>query len=763
MVQPINLPLQKIKDLWLTGLSAEDILKEIKQGSTSSIKVAIREMKEGSSPIKISASETASRIDPSRTFKTQEAERAYTKLKETYSQELLDKTDEFTKSSKYKNLSQVQNALFKYFNKSKYTLVPFNTRSKNAFFRPSDKIFNIPKEFKIYGGEFGKKNTLEKKSALRQIIGTKFFANSTLPKYNEIRESMVEFYSLPKSKREDLSAKAKNAVRKFNLDFSISRAVTKGNQENFLNKFFNEKGFDFTKKIKDYQKIWTTKEGLQDLLKAPNLSNEDKIFYQKELDKLNKTDRGLLTALKEKFPAMFKKDAAGGSMQLEHRVARAFGETQDMKLPKDYIARASYVPGRFNQAKYFNYDKPLMDLIAEYNAGDKSAKDRIKNLTQNFNKKSKGFLNNVKFNFTDKVKMTDSTPLFSRRSDLNVLKDIDKNIKSSDAYFKSFGSEKIKGMPVGKVASDFVSASKDVKPFQKLVKLAEVNANNICSLVKTGNAAGGPAGCAAEISQALDEDPVGMGNKIKDLKVEGGAVNRIKGAATTFLKFAGKGKVFGVTAGVGVGAGALVKAFRNDDPSTYLSNDKQANAMILDTIDQKERDDRMEAIGSAPELLGESAIGAELAATAAAIPGSKKLFDARKAKGFGAARAALGPVGKALSGFATPLGMAATTPLNVASQVYQGDSVEDIATNPLNYLGPAFAGTLTKEATRGMNPTGALSKALRLGMNPATIRAGSKFLGLPGLALSLGYEGYDQYKKYTEGRGFVYNLLNKND
>ena len=31
------------------------------------------------------------------------------------------------------------------------------------------------------------------------------------------------------------------------------------------------------------------------------------------------------------------------------------------------------------------------------------------------------------------------------------------------------------------------------------------------------------------------------------------------------------------------------------------------------------------------------------------------------------------------------------------------------------------------------------------------------------IALSLGYEGYDQYKKYTEGRGFVYNLLNKDE
>ena len=749
MVQPINLPLQKIKDLWLTGLSAKDILKEIKQGSTSSIKVAIREMKEGSSSIKISASETASRIDPSRTFKTQEAERAYTKLKETYSQELLDKTDEFTKSSKYKNLSQVENALFKYFNKSKYTLVPFNTRSKNAFFRPSDKIFNIPKEFKIYGGEFGKKRSLEKQSALRQIIGTKFFANSTLPKYNEIRKSMVEFYSLPESKREDLSAKAKNAVRKFNLDFSISRAVTKGNQEGIVNRFFNEKGFDFTKKIKDYQKIWTTKEGLQGFLKEPNLSNEDRIFYQRELDKLNKTDRGLLTALKERFPAMFKKDAAGGSMQLEHRVARAFGETQDMKLPKDYIARASYVPGRFNQAKYYNYDKPLMDLIAEYNTGDKSAKDRIKNLTQNFNKKSKGFLNNVKFNFTDEVKMTDSTPLFSRRSDLNVLKDIDKNIRSSDAYFKSFGSERIKGMPVGKVASDFVSASKDVKPFQKLVKLAEVNANNICSLVKTGNAAGGPAGCAAEISQALDEDPVGMGNKIKDLKVESGAVNRIKGAASAFLKFAGKGKVFGVTAAVGVGAGALVKEFRNDDPDTYLSNENQMKGMLVDTFEE--------------DTLGKASIGGELAAAGLAVPGSKKVFDARKAKGFGAARSALGPLGKAASGFATPLGMGLTLPFQIASQLREGDSLEDIATSPLNYLAPAFAGTLTKEATVGMPKGGMLNKALRLGMSPAGVRGISKFFGLPGLALSLGYEGYDQYKKYQEEEGFLYNLLNKDD
>jgi hypothetical protein len=257
--------------------------------------------------------------------------------------------------------------------------------------------------------------------------------------------------------------------------------------------------------------------------------------------------------------------------------------------------------------------------------------------------------------------------------------------------------------------------------------------------------------------------PKSVINKLKD-----GTLKYDSPAFRNILRTLGKGKIFTATAAVGAGAGALVKAFKNDDPTTYLTNDKQANAMILDTADQLEREERMEAVGDAPELLDEANIGAELAVTGAAVPGASAVYQARRKPfktraAMGPARAALGPVGKALSGFATPLGIAATTPLNVASQVYAGDSVEDIATNPLNYLGPAFAGTLTDEATRGMNQRGLLARSLRLGMNPATIRTASKFLGLPGLALSLGYEGYDQYKKYTEGRGFVYNLLNKDE
>ena len=231
-------------------------------------------------------------------------------------------------------------------------------------------------------------------------------------------------------------------------------------------------------------------------------------------------------------------------------------------------------------------------------------------------------------------------------------------------------------------------------------------------------------------------------------------INKVKGLLKTFGSFLGKGKAFAVTAGVGAGAGALVKAFRNDDPDTYLSNENQMKAMLVDTFEE--------------DTLGKAGIGGELAAAGLAVPGSAAVYKARRLPfkdraAMGPVRAALGPVGKAASGFATPLGMALTTPLQIASQLREGDSLEDIATNPLNYLGPAFAGTLTKEATRGMNPQGLLARGLRLGMSPAGVRGISKFFGLPGLALSLGYEGYDQYKKYQEGEGFLYNLLNKDE
>ena len=217
------------------------------------------------------------------------------------------------------------------------------------------------------------------------------------------------------------------------------------------------------------------------------------------------------------------------------------------------------------------------------------------------------------------------------------------------------------------------------------------------------------------MQQLLNTDPVKAATALEELKPTSAALGKVRNAASAFLKFAGKGKTFAITAGVGAGAGALVKAFRNDDPSTYLTNDKQANAMILDTADQLEREERQAQVGDAPELLDESAIGAELGVgAAAAVPGSKKLFDARKKKGFGAVRAGLGPVGKALSGFATPLGIAATTPLNVASQVYQGDSAEEDFNRSIKLFRSSICRNFNKRSNTRNESNGYVSKSIKI-------------------------------------------------
>ena len=118
-------------------------------------------------------------------------------------------------------------------------------------------------------------------------------------------------------------------------------------------------------------------------------------------------------------------------------------------------------------------------------------------------------------------------------------------------------------------------------------------------------------------------------------------------------------------------------------------------------------------------------------------------------------RAALGPLsgvlGKGLAATGTPLGMLALEPLYIGQQIADGDSAGEIATNPLNYLGPAFAGSLSKEATRFAGPK--MSNIMRLGISPTALKTVSRRFGLPGLALSAGISGYEMYQNKKAGRG----------
>ena len=228
----------------------------------------------------------------------------------------------------------------------------------------------------------------------------------------------------------------------------------------------------------------------------------------------------------------------------------------------------------------------------------------------------------------------------------------------------------------------------------------------------------------------------------------GKALETLPQKAKGFLGMLGRGGLkvapYAALAAAGAAAEPLVKQFVADDPNTYLTNENQMKGMLLATLEGE------------PPKVDEEILKWQLpvaaAGAATAIPGSSAVYKARKLPwkkrvGMGTPRAALGPVGKVLGGMYSPLAVAATLPISVAAQRSAGTDYSDIATDPMNWVGPAFASAGAKAATRGMAPTGVLSQAIRLGFKPSTLRMVSCRLGMPGLAVSAGLWGYDKWKQ----------------
>ena len=118
-------------------------------------------------------------------------------------------------------------------------------------------------------------------------------------------------------------------------------------------------------------------------------------------------------------------------------------------------------------------------------------------------------------------------------------------------------------------------------------------------------------------------------------------------------------------------------------------------------------------------------------------------------------------VGRTLATIGAPLPTALIDGYFINEQVKEGKGTAEIASNPLNWLGLATMSTLSDIS--GVSKPGKLNTALRLGLNPGTIRGISRFAGLPGLAVSTAMTAYDQYKKYQNEEGFIYNLFNKEE
>jgi hypothetical protein len=306
------------------------------------------------------------------------------------------------------------------------------------------------------------------------------------------------------------------------------------------------------------------------------------------------------------------------------------------------------------------------------------------------------------------------------------------------------GAVKEKGIPLKDLDSTQLKALKN-----SIKSLTEKEKIGYCSLLSRG---GLPGDCAA----AIDNDPVKAAKIFDEAPVTSKGMEKVKNAATNFLQrpfVKGAGK-FGALAAVGAAGAGAVKTFMNDDPTTYLSNENQQKNMLIDMVTGSLDDTPVEEapIGDAylPTLGAVTAAG-----TAATAPST---IEAARSRRFGKTpsgitKTALKTVGRGLTAAATPLGLLATEPLYLAEQVQEGASLGEMATDPFNYLGPAFMGQASDFATKGLKSPG-IAKAMRLGISPGALKTVSRRFGLPGLALSLGISGYEMFDDYKNKRGF---------
>ena len=303
---------------------------------------------------------------------------------------------------------------------------------------------------------------------------------------------------------------------------------------------------------------------------------------------------------------------------------------------------------------------------------------------------------------------------------------------------------KAKGLDIQAMADreGFYLDPKGRKPFFSVspAQLKKVASNlsaqeqrDVCALLNKGGLA--VPGCA----KAIDENPVKFSQIVNEAPATSTAMQKLKTAATGFLRSGGF-KTFSAAGVAGTVGSAIVKEFRNDDPTTYLSNEDQQKNMLVAMAT-----DPITTELPRPDILDYQLplAGALFAGSTAAV--APKTIKAGKARGFGIERKQPGIVktgfrtlGRGLGVAASPGLLAPLAAMDITRQISEGDSPVDIATDPLNYLYPAFA-EQTPKLTRGLPAAARKIASLGLGRLGLTILSRA---GLAGLGLSLGIQGY---------------------
>jgi hypothetical protein len=680
----------------------------------------------------------------------------YTNLKKTYTDDLVKWVNANVANEKYQikgGVDKLFKDAFKEFNKGKYIQMPeTGATGSDAWFKNNlfikDGKFQFPRNYELLegfstggGGYSGQTNIF------KQFLAYKLLDKN--PNFTTTMQDLTDFYTGQKTKT-DFTQKELSRLQKFASDNNIGGSST-------LGRLLAQKGFDFGNKIFEFTRFKTVYESLTEELKQPGVPEYRQNQIRTAMSRINRNKDTVLKQLKTEYPNLFRSQ----SMILEHANPQAFAKTESF-FPKNFRLKAQYAPSAFNQLKNINFDQEFVKLSSKFNnetdpVFKNDIRKNIEKLVKDFNDKTKvkgvGYLDDLDIQFgKDKIRVTDKAKLISDLTDQDTVLQVLKNTQHSNQYLKNFPDAKVRLNPTVKGSYPVrdlqleVPTAREVSQNPNLTKFFSdaredaVQNGPICRVVGKFNKGGSAITCVQAVEDAIQNNP-------QKLAQDASKIGKFKQAATGFLNFVKSPGVrrFGIAGAVGAVVGA-VKEFRNDDPTTYLSDENQQRNMLVDMFT-----DPITTEMSRPAILDYQlpVLGAEAAAvTAAATPKTLKAVK-KFNRGLGVEEKPIGNIktgakilGRGLAGLGTPAGLLPMEAMNISRQLSEGDSAVDIATNPLNYLGAAFVGPTSTIASRSVNPT--VAKILRLGINPRTLRTVSSRFGLPGLALSLGFTAYDK-------------------
>jgi len=298
-----------------------------------------------------------------------------------------------------------------------------------------------------------------------------------------------------------------------------------------------------------------------------------------------------------------------------------------------------------------------------------------------------------------------------------------------------------KGLDIRKFAKDkgyFIDV-KGARPFFEVTKddlrkavstLGKGEQLRFCNALNEGGLA--VPGCA----KAIEKNPVKAATILSEADAPTPKMQMVKTFATNFLKSPGV-KRFTLAGAAGAGVQAIVKEFRNDDPTSYLSNEDQQKSMLVAMATDPIAPDfeRPAILDYQLPAMGATALGATALTAPSTIKASRSRGLGVEQKGM--MRTAGRVLGRGLGVAAAPGLLAPFAAGDIASQIAEGDSLADVATDPFNYLYPAFADA-TPKLTKGL--PSAVRGIASLGMSPAALRVLSR-AGILGFGASLGLQG----------------------